>query len=520
MRFREIRENTQDFLYGDCPIFAIALSRMSGLPLQAMLDYSDELDTTVLIHAFVGYKDGLVIDANGVRSIESIEDDYPVEDDPYVTDISEQDLLALGYDGNCPTMSNANKHAKKVLADLKENVTEAAEGKNTHLEHIEDLVFLQGKPGAQSALQYINSVRDMLENGGDSGNLTVKWDGAPAIIAGIDPADGKFFVGTKGVFNATPKFVKSTADLAQYEGNLKDKLALAFNELGKLGIKNVVQGDMMYTADDLQTATIDGEESWTFGPNTVTYAVPKNSDLGKRIGNSKLGIIFHTTYTGDSIPEMQASFGADVSGLNKTSAVWVDDATYKDLSGQASLTQQENKQILQGLNAAAGALKTADFAAVSNEDYKKLFMQYVNARIKRGDMQIDDAQSFATDFTQWYNDYIQKEIAKLKNQDPAAPAVKNRTDKIAVQNKFITDNMTGIASALAVYKDIIAMKNMLINKLNKVDSIKTLIRTDTGYEVTNPEGFVAIGSDSGAVKLVDRMEFSKNNFSAVKNWSK
>jgi hypothetical protein len=147
-------------------------------------------------------------------------------------------------------------------------------------------------------------------------------------------------------------------------------------------------------------------------------------------------------------------------------------------------------------------------------------MQYVNARIKRGDTQIDDAQSFATDFTQWYNDYIQKEIAKLKNQDPAAPAVKSRTDKIAAQNKFINDNMTGIASALAVYKDIIALKNMLINKLNKVDSIKSLIRTDTGYTVTNPEGFVAIGTDSGAVKLVDRMEFSKNNFSAVKNWSK
>ncbi len=114
----------EEFLYGDCPIFAIALSRMSGLPLKAMLDYSDELDTTVLVHAFVGYKDGLVIDASGVRSIESIEDDYPVEDDPYVTDISEKDLLALGYDGNCPTMDSANAHAEKVLADIKE-VSEA-----------------------------------------------------------------------------------------------------------------------------------------------------------------------------------------------------------------------------------------------------------------------------------------------------------------------------------------------------------------------------------------------------------
>jgi len=404
---------------------------------------------------------------------------------------------------------------------FREIVAEAAEGKNTHLEHIEDLVFLQGKPGAQSALQYINSVRDMLENGGDSGNITVKWDGAPAIFVGTDPADGKFFVGTKGVFSKTGKLVKSTADLDKYgySGGLRDKLTLALDLLPKLGIQGVLQGDMMYTKSDLESADIDGEESWVFQPNTITYAVPKNSKLGKRIGASEMGIIFHTTYTGDSVPEMTASFGADVSGLNKLASVWVDDAVYKDLSGQASLSQAENSQILKGMTAAAGALKTADFAAVSGE-YKALFMQYVNARIRRGDTQIDDAQSFAQDFTQWYNDYIQKEIAKLKNQDPASPAVKSRTDKIEAQNKFVSDNMTGIASALAVYKDIIALKNMLINKLNKVDSIKSLIRTDTGYTVTNPEGFVAIGKDSGAVKLVDRMEFSKQNFNAVKNWSK
>ena len=405
---------------------------------------------------------------------------------------------------------------------FREIVAEAAEGKNLHLEHIEDLVFLQGTSGASSALQYINSVRDMLEEGGTvNSSVTVKWDGAPAIFVGTDPADGKFFVGTKGVFSKTGKLVKSTADLDKYgySGGLRDKLALALKLLPSLGIQGVLQGDMMYTKSDLETADIDGESSWVFQPNTIAYAVPKNSELGKRIAASQMGIIFHTTYTGDSMESMQASFGADVNSLNKTSAVWFDDATYKDLSGQASLTQQENKQILQGLNAAAGALKIADFAAVSG-DYKALLMQYVNARIRRGDTQIDDAQSFATDFTQWYNDYIQKEIAKLKNQDPESPAVKKRTDKIAAQNKFVSDNMTGIAGALAVYKDIIALKNMLINKLNKVDSVKSLLRTDTGYTVTNPEGFVAIGTDSGAVKLVDRMEFSKNNFNAVKNWSK
>ena len=408
---------------------------------------------------------------------------------------------------------------------FKEIIAESTEGKNLHLEHIEDLVFLQGKAGAQNALQYINSVRDMLEEGGTvNSNVTVKWDGAPAVFCGIDPADGKFFVAKKGLFNKDSKLYKSPADIdadISSEG-LNSKMKTALANLSKLGITNVLQGDLMYTREDLESKTIDDQESWVFQPNTIAYAVPKDSKLGKRIAASELGIIFHTTYTGDTIQDMTADFGADISGLKKTNSVWFDDASYKDLSGQASLTKQENANILQGLNAAAQALKTADFNAVSTteNDYNKLFMQYVNARIKRNDTQISDPQKFAADFSAWYRDYIQQDIAKLKNQDPEAPAVKKRIEKINNQNKFVSDNMEGIASALAVYKDIIALKNMLIIKLNKVDSIKTMIRTDTGYEVVNPEGFVAIGQDGGAVKLVDRMEFSKNNFNAVKNWSK
>ena len=172
--------------------------------------------------------------------------------------------------------------------------TEAAEGKNLHLEHIEDLVFLQGKSGASSALQYINSVRDMLEEGGAispaNSSITVKWDGAPAIFVGTDPADGKFFVGTKGVFSKTGKLVKSNSDLDKYgySGGLREKLALALKLLPSLGIQGVLQGDMMYTKADLETADIDGEDSLVFQPNTIAYAVPKNSELGKRIAASQM----------------------------------------------------------------------------------------------------------------------------------------------------------------------------------------------------------------------------------------
>ena len=211
------------------------------------------------------------------------------------------------------------------------------EQKNTHMTHIEDKVIYGGVKGCRDAIMALRSLRDML-GGEHDGNVSLKWDGAPAIFAGTDPSDGKFFVGTKGVFSKTGKLVKSTADLDKYgySGGLRDKLTLALEQLPKLGIEGVLQGDMMYTKADLESADIDGEESWVFQPNTITYAVPKDSKLGKRIAASDMGIIFHTTYTGDSVPEMTATFGADVSGLNKISNVWVDDAVYKDLSGQAS----------------------------------------------------------------------------------------------------------------------------------------------------------------------------------------
>lgn len=400
-------------------------------------------------------------------------------------------------------------------------IVENKEGKNLHLEHLEDLVFLQGEKGAKSALKYVDSVRDMLAQGSTGqSNVTVKWDGAPAIFVGTDPNDGKFFVSTKGVFNANPKLVKSTADLQNFSEGVREKLAYAFEHLRKLGIQDVLQGDLMYIDKDLETKDMEDGESILFQPNTITYAVPVDSELGKKINASKMGIIFHTTYTGDNLEDMTASFGADISGLNKTNDVWFDDATYKDVSGVATLTDQENATLKMGIATTNDAINKADFEAISNQEYAKLFQQYVNSRIKTDQPQIADPKSFANDFVEWYKQYIQKDISKLKNQDPQAPAVKKRMDLINNQNKYIKDNLAGIVNALAVYKDLIALKEQLIKKLNRIDGISTLVRTDTGYKVTNPEGFVAIGSEGNAVKLVDRLEFSRQNFSAVKNWSK
>ena len=170
------------------------------------------------------------------------------------------------------------------------------ESKNTHLEHLEDLIFNDGLKGGKEAINYLVSFYDMLKgNSKTKFNLTTKWDGAPAIFCGKDPEDGKFFVGTKAVFNKTPLINKSLADIKQNHPDkmkkgkvesaqgLRDKLAQCFTHLQKLNFSSVVQGDLLFTEDSKQTATINGEQHIVFKPNTIIYAVPSDNDLAKDI---------------------------------------------------------------------------------------------------------------------------------------------------------------------------------------------------------------------------------------------
>ena len=219
-------------------------------------------------------------------------------------------------------------------------------GKNLHLEHIEDEILNFGVPGGRAAINFMRSLRDMFSGESRSSvNMTVKWDGAPAIFAGVEPETGDFFVAKKSVFNATPKLYKTEAEIdADLSGNLNSKFKVALKEFSKLGIKGVLQGDLMFT-DDVETTKIDGTNYYTFQPNTIVYAVPTDSELGKVINKAKVGIVWHTTYTGSALQDMKASFGASISKLTKTSTVWMDDATYKDASGTATFTSTENAEV-------------------------------------------------------------------------------------------------------------------------------------------------------------------------------
>lgn len=393
------------------------------------------------------------------------------------------------------------------------------ESKNTHLEHLEDLIFNNGWAGAHEALNYIDSLRHMLAEGtGATTQLTVKWDGSPAIVCGIDPEDGRFFVGTKSVFaKGTPKRCKSTKDIQQWysdQPELADMLEAALKYLRELRIGGVVQGDLMFTPGDLSVVNVNEEDCYVFTPNTITYAVPVKSQLGQRIAGAQIGIIFHTTYTGETIDTMTAEFGVNVSGFTQTKNVWFDDATYKDYTGVASLTPSENAKIQHNLDATLATMNKLGQqrfdVVLQDKEFSRMIKPFINQQI-RGGSHVGEPTQFLTNFINHYEQEMMKGIEQLSGGLEGKPA-QARVAKIKAREDWIADNSNNLLGVIATYKRIIELKHMLIHKLNQVEGIGTFQKTTDGYKVTSPEGFVAIGHDGGAVKLVDRLTFSRTNF--------
>ena len=414
------------------------------------------------------------------------------------------------------------------MKTFSELLTEDKGGKNLHLEHLEDEILNYGVSGGRAAINFLQSLRDMLSGASRSStNMTVKWDGAPAIFAGIDPEDGKFFVAKKSVFNVSPKLYKTSAEIdADLSGALNEKFKVALTEFSKLGITGVLQGDLMFT-NDISKETIEGVSYYTFQPNTIVYAVPVDSDLGKIMNTAKIGVVWHTTYTGDKLQDMKASFGADIKGLKKPTTVWMDDATYKDVSGKATFTQKETdavtkilsqtgrtfqkinspllKQFLNLQNSLTGVLSGASLKT------------YNNSKVRAGEI-IKNPKQHASGYVKWVENSIQKQIDKVKS-DKGKEKYRNMQKEYVRDFKKHVNNLTQIITFQNLLVDA---KMQIVKKLNSVKGLTdTFIRTDNGYKVTNPEGYVAIDRVGGkAVKLVDRMEFSFNNFTAIKAWDK
>jgi hypothetical protein len=392
------------------------------------------------------------------------------------------------------------------------------ESKNTHMTHIEDKVLYGGVDGTRQAINALRGLRDLLAGSG-KGKVSVKWDGAPAVFCGTDPSDGKFFVAKKGIFNKNPMVYKTNADIdADTSGDLNAKLKEALLYLPELGIKGVIQGDFLFGKGDVSTKTIEGQKYTVFHPNTIAYAVPY--DQSKSVRDAKIGIVWHTTYKGSTFESMSASYGVDVSKLKKSKNVWSQDAMLRDAT-KATMSDKDTKEVNSYLTKIGVLFKQTSSTTLrelqNNPKLAQAIETYNNSFVRAGAL-IPDSKRHVNGLISNRQAYYKKEIASKKSQRGKDNWIAKMKDEMEF---FSATNKTNLIKMFELQKLIVLVKLKLINSLDKLKSIDTFVKTSNGYKVTGEEGYVAIDTLGGdAVKLVDRMEFSYNNFSSdiLKGW--
>ena len=266
-----------------------------------------------------------------------------------------------------------------------------AAGPNKHLTHLEELILTNGKEGATRAIQYLQALTEVLDSGTPNAvNTTVKYDGAPAVVIGVDP-NGNFFVGSKSVFAKVPKINYSINDIKQNHSHapgLVDKLIQTFVHFKGVNFTSTYQGDFLFDDEIKEVNTIDGEDHVIFKPNTIVYAVPTDSEEGQKILNAKIGVVFHTEYDvnldEEGIPRFTTKkFGVDVTNINPGPSVYVKDAYFESDAGYVTLTDEETNLVTASINSANQALSNIDFNAASEKMLSNI-NTYINTEIRGG----------------------------------------------------------------------------------------------------------------------------------------
>ncbi len=399
--------------------------------------------------------------------------------------------------------------------------------KNLHLEHLEDEIINNGIDGGRAAINFLRSLRDMMKGTSKKKvNMTVKWDGAPAIWAGKHPETGQFFVAKKSLFTKAQLYYTSEQaikDASELSGDLEKKFIESFKYLSKLSWNDkILQGDLMFTDSDKKMEEIDGVNYVTFQPNTILYAADIESDLGAAIANAKYGIVFHTTYEGATIEDLGASFGADISTLGHSKDIWIDDATYKSVAGNSTLTAKDTVDLTKALSETGKSFHKikkpalTKFMKVQKAIQTKgaggTYKTYMNAQIRKGKFNLS-YKAYLSHFDKYWEDKV---VGKVKMEK-----TKETKRKIGKQLRREITGLKVLITALTAFQtNMVGAKSLIIKGLNTIKDIGTFKKTSSGFETVNPEGYVAIDDSGKAVKLVDRMEFSLNNFTVAKNWDK
>ena len=392
-----------------------------------------------------------------------------------------------------------------------------------HLEHIEDEMLNYGVEGCKSIVSFLKELRKMLGCDNSTGYMQTKWDGLPSVICGINPSTGTFFVGTKSVFNKLePKMAGTDNGIEMHygTGDLADKLKLCLKYFKQLGIKGVIQGDFIAAKNDIKLENVHGEKLYTFGNQAITYGIPVDHPLGSKIKNAEITVVFHTHYTGDYVPEMLAKPGMKEKLKEIKEVAMIDNDTPMHRIG---LTHQEELDFDKFVSSIESNCKIAGefldelvkFSGTTGDakwHVSSYVKQYFNSEIKQRRSITNVDQSFEA----LYNFYYDKTRKMLEGFSKGETKKKKRALVFKSQN-YLRDNRDKWKIMLNLYKDIQDLKQLVIDKLDHLETFRTFARTSNGYEVTGPEGYV-LHKDGDMVKLVNRLEFSYINFTLAKSW--
>ena len=387
-----------------------------------------------------------------------------------------------------------------------------------HLEHLEDEMLNYGVEGCIASVNFLKELRKMLGCDNSTGFMQTKWDGAPSVVCGTDPNSGMFFVGTKSVFAQNSKACYRDADVdLYYEGDLAEKLKYSLKYFSTLGIQGIVQGDLLFTTD-VKRETVNGEKLYTFTPNTITYGIPVDHPIGVATSKAKIGVVFHTHYRGTDFQTMQAVAGAKVKG--SIEVLSVDNDTPMDrvgLNHSEEVLFDKYVANIEKMCAASGdfldELTTLSGTAGDAKWHVSSYLkQFFNSQIKN-QKTISNTTQALEDLTNFYHSKVKPLADKIKT--PKTQVAKKKL--IYDSENYLINNATKFKSMLGLYKEIQEIKQFVINKLDKLETFKTFVQTDTGYKVTGPEGYV-LHKDGDMIKFVNRLEFSYNNFTVAKKW--
>ncbi len=367
-----------------------------------------------------------------------------------------------------------------------------------HLEHAEDHIIHGGNEGVAHAADNLDDLHNLLTGKKSKSKLTVKYDGSPSVVFGINPETNKFFVASKSAFNVNPKLNYNEKDIEANHGHapgLVTKLKAALQHLPKVMPKDggVYQGDFLYEKPDVNQ---EGDK-FKFAPNTITYSSKVDSPQGRKIAASKIGFVVHTKYKGKVLSDMKAGFDVDHSKFKQDPDVNLVNPEVNDTSN-SKYTPELKNEFKTHREAADEAYRNTGTSVLEGLSQHDAYIKpYINQTVRDG----------TTPNAEDYIKHLQKkkdvETSKVKTE-----IAKEKKSK--VYNALIDDiekNKEKYKSAFLLHHHLQKAKDVLVKALGN----PTEFEHSVGGKLVKPEGFVSIRGGK-PTKLVDRSEFSRLNF--------